>query len=212
MAFERKMSQEVGSTKSEYANLKPGEHEGRLLYVADLGLQERNYAGEEKPPCQQVSLCIEILDNPVTIDGKEVPRIMWTKPFNIFRTMSGLGKELEYYKAFNTTAEEDDVADWDSVLNMPCFVVVKNKQVQDKLYDEIVSIAPIPAKYRDSVGKSSFTDHCSAGADDSDSPAIKSLFGLAKYIHEKRITESSKPTLKEVKSEAHEEFDDDIPF
>jgi len=212
MPFERKMSQDVGSNKSEYENLKPGEYEGRLLYVSDLGLQERNYAGDEKPPCQQISLCIEILDNPVTIDGKEVPRIMWTKPFNIFRTMSGLGKELEYYKAFSPTAEEDEVADWDSVLSVPCTVIVKNKPVQDKLYDEIVGLAPIPAKYRDSVVKSSFTDHCSAGAEDIDSPAIKSLFGLAKYVHEKRITESSKPTLKVVESGVDEEFDDDIPF
>lgn len=212
MAFERAMSQEVSSSKTEYSNLIPGEYEGRLVYVADLGMQERNYAGEEKPPCQQISLCVEVLDNTVTIDGKEAPRILWTKPFNIFRTMSGLGKELEYYKAFKPSAEEGQVADWESALGMPCTVVIKNKQVQDKVYDEVAGLAPIPAKYRDSVSKSSFTDQCLAGAEDSDSPAIKSLFGLAKYIHEKRITESNKPELKAVKSDAHEEFDDDIPF
>lgn len=212
MTFQRLMSEEVSSSKVEYSNLEPGEYEGRLVYVADLGMQERNYAGEEKPPCQQISLCVEILDNTVVIDGKEAPRILWTKPFNIFRIMSGLGKELEYYKAFKPSAEEDQVADWESVLGMPCTVVIKNRKSQDRVYDEVSSLAPIPAKYQESVAKSSFTDQCLAGAEDSDSPAIKSLFGLAKYIHDKRITESNKPELKAVQSDVHEDFDDDVPF
>lgn len=206
------MSQEVAPNKTEYSNLPAGEYEARLVYVTDLGLQEREYLGESKPPCQQISLCIEILENPVTIDGKEVPRLLWTKPFNIFRTMSLLGKELQYYKAFRPTAEEDQIADWESALGMPCFALVKNNQVKDRTYDEIAGLSFVPAKYHDVYPDSSITDSCLADSEDSNSPAIKALFGLAKFVHEKRIIEDNKPKLSTVESEKDEDLDDDIPF
>ena len=51
MAINRVSPQAEKSTATiEYTNVAEGEHEGRLVYVADLGLQERNFAGEEKPP------------------------------------------------------------------------------------------------------------------------------------------------------------------
>ena len=97
----------------EYENLTEGEHEARLIYVADCGMQLREYKGEVKPPSQQIALCFEVLGSTVKIDGVEQPRIIWSKPFNIFGTMSGLSTEYEMFKAFVPTAKEDTVADWE---------------------------------------------------------------------------------------------------
>ena len=120
MAINRVSPQAEKSTSTiEYTNVPEGEHEGRLVYVADLGLQERNFAGEEKPPAQQLSLGIELVGQEQTLsDGGTLPRILWSKPFNIFQTMNERGNEYKYYKMFVPTARDGEVADWDKVLGM----------------------------------------------------------------------------------------------
>lgn len=201
---------------SGYSNLTAGEYEGRLAYVADLGLQEREYMGESKPPAQQISLAIEVLGNPVMIDGVEQPRLLWTKPFNIFYEMNEKGNELKYYKVFDPSASEGEVADWDSVLGKPCNVHVKSVagkgENAGKVYDNIDSLSPIPAKYQDKVADSTITDQCVGDADDENNPAQSALFGLAKYVYDKRINAGSKPELKAVDAADDENFNDAVPF
>ena len=176
--------------KSDFINLPEGEYEGRLIYVADLGLQERSYKGEEKPPAQQISLGIELLGQTVEFDGETKPRLMWTKSFNIFSTMNEKGKEYMYYSVFNPKAEVDTVADWDKVLGEPCSVTVRHRQGKgeyaDSVFDEISSLAPIPSKYRASVPEAELKP-CVGDAEDPDNAATKALYGLSKYIWNKRL-------------------------
>jgi hypothetical protein len=202
----------------EYTNLEAGEHEGRLVYVADLGLQEREYMGESKPPAQQLSLGIEIIGQTVSIDNKEVPRILWVKPFNVFYTLTEKGNEMKYFSVFEPTAQEGSVADWDAVLGLPCNVVVKHKKGKgensNRVYDEISNLTPIPAKYQEGVGAALTTDMAVGDADDENNAATKALFGLAKFVFDKRISEN-KPKLavvKELVSDEDDDFEDDIPF
>jgi hypothetical protein len=216
MALNR-TSPQAESTNStvEYTNLAEGEHEGRLVYVADLGLQERSYMGEEKPPAQQISLGIEVMGNAVNVDGTMRPRLLWTKPFNIFQKMDERGNEYKYFKTFQPTAQDGQVADWDSVLGTPCNVIVKHQVTGDRTYDNIDSITPIPAKYQDAVAASEFTDACVGDCNDENNAAQKAMFGLARFVFEKRISPKSKPDLKVVsaaESGADVEFSDDIPF
>jgi len=217
MALNRKssVSTTTASSDVEYTNLKEGEYEGRLVYVADLGLQEREYMGESKPPAQQISLGIEILGNTVVVDGKEQPRLLWTKPFNIFYEMNEKGNEYKYYKTFDSTAKEGQVADWDSVLGKPCNVLVVNVAGKgdnaNRLYDNIDSISPIPTKYQDSVDASTVTDMAVGDADDDNNPAQRAMFGLPRYIFDRRIKGGNNGT--EAKAvESSEDFDDAIPF
>lgn len=187
MALKRRTPQNEGG--EEYAKLEPGEYMGRLVYVADLGLQERSFKGETKPPCQQISLGIEILNEPVIIDGQEVPRILWTKPFNIFHKMNEKSKEFQMYRVFDTKAQPDTVADWEAVLGMPCNVVVGRKEGKDgREYDEIVNITAIPSKFRDNVPPAQ-TEPCVGDADDENNPATKALYGLARWKWEHRLDE-----------------------
>lgn len=215
MALNRKSPLAEKNTDSnvEYDNIPEGQHEGRLVYVADLGLQERSYKGEEKPPAQQLSLGIELVGKTITIDGKEQPRVLWTRPFNIFYQLNDMGKELAMYKVFSPTAKEGQVADWDSVLGLPCDVTVVHKQGTDgNTYDNIDNITGIPERYQDNVGAALTTDMAVGDSEDENNPATKALFGLAKYIHGKRLS-SNAPVLKSVTAdESKEEFKDDIPF
>jgi hypothetical protein len=221
MALKRRSTMPETKTNNdnvEYTNLEAGEHEGRLVYVADLGLQEREYMGESKPPAQQLSLGIEIIGQTVSIDNKEVPRILWTKPFNVFYTLTEKGNEMKYFSVFDASAQEGSVADWDAVLGLPCNVVVKHTKGKgensNRVYDNISNLTPIPAKYQEGVGAALTTDMAVGDADDENNAATKALFGLAKFVFDKRINEN-KPKLAVVKdsvSDEDEDFEDDIPF
>ena len=217
MALNRRssVSTTAASSEVEYTNLKEGEYEGRLVYVADLGLQEREYMGESKPPATQISLGIEILGETAMVDGKEQPRLLWTRPFNIFYEMNEKGNEYKYYKVFEPSAKEGQVADWDSVLGKPCNVLVKNVagkgENASRLYDNIDSISPIPAKYQADVSPSTITDQAVGDADDENNPAQRAMFGLPRYIFDRRIKGgNNKAEAKAV--ESSEDFDDAIPF
>ena len=211
MALNRTSPKQTTNSTVEYENLTEGEHEGRLVYVADLGLQERSYKGETKPPAQQIALGIEIIGSKVTIDGKAQPRLLWTKPFNIFYQMNELGNEYKYYKTFNSSAKVDTEADWDSVLGQACNVIVKHQVSGDNKYDNIADLTSIPAKYRDSVADATITDMAVGNCDDENNTAQKAMFGLAKYVFDKRITKQS-AQLSPVSQGEPESFADDIPF
>lgn len=188
MPLKRRTPQQEGGNE-EYSKLEPGEYIGRLVYVADLGLQERSYKGDVKPPCQQISLGIEILDHPVTIDGAEVPRILWTKPFNIFHKMGEKSKEFEMYRVFDPKAQAGEVANWESVLGVPCNVIVGREQGKDgREYDKIENLTAIPSQFRKGIPEAQ-TVPCIGDADDENNPATKALYGLAKWKWEHRIDE-----------------------
>lgn len=211
MGFERKFKPS-STSKIDYDNLSEGEHEARLIYVADCGLQLRDFQGDVKPPAQQIALCFEVLGSTITVDGAEQPRIIWSKPFNIFGRMSGLSTEYGMYKAFVPTAQEETIADWESVLGKPVNIIIKHhKKDADTTYDNVAGVSPIPAKYQDKVEKAVTTNFAIADSEDADSPAIKSLFGLAKFVHDKRLLGNEGDSSEE---EAFDDavFDDAVPF
>ena len=217
MALVRRVVETENTSSVEYENLEAGEHEGRLVYVADLGLQHREYMGEVKPPAQQISLGIEIVGKSITVDGQEQPRLLWTQPFNIFSTMNERGKELPYYKAFDPSAEEGQIADWDSVLGMPCNVYIKHingkGEYANRKFDNIESLSPIPSKYQKDV-EANRIEPAIGDAEDPNNPATQALYGLALYVYNKRLgndyqyNPDSNVEIKEAKAD----FEDDIPF
>jgi hypothetical protein len=216
MAINRVSPQAEKSTSTiEYTNVAEGEHEGRLVYVADLGLQERNFAGEEKPPAQQLSLGIELVGQEQTLsDGGTLPRILWSKPFNIFQTMNERGNEYKYYKMFVPTARDGEVADWDKVLGMPINVVVSHSKSGDRTYDNISSMSAIPTKYQSQVTAAATTEMAVGDAEDENNIATKAMFGLVKYLHDKRVNGPvvEKSTPVKAKAVADTEFAEEIPF
>jgi len=193
-------------------NLVDGqEYEGRLVYVADLGLQAREFKGEVKDPAQQLSLGIEIIGETVEFeDGSTKPKILWTSPFYIYSKMSDKGKEYFYYKVFEPTAQADSVPEWEEQLNKPCSVTIKHASKDGNTYDNIGSITPIPKKYQNSVGEA-VTEPCIGDADDPNNEATKALFGLAKWAYDRRLNEDAY-VGKDKDIELGYPNDDEIPF
>jgi len=187
MALARR-TESTGSSSggSDIPNLEAGEHEGRLVYVADLGLQKQEYKGEVKPDAQQIALGIEIVGQTIELDGKEVPRYLWTKPFNIFATLTPKGNELKMFSVFDPSANEGELPDWEAQLGKPCSVVVEHVHKDDNVYDNIKSVLSIPAKYQDGVEAASLSPAI-GDSDEADNVVNKALFGLAKYVFDKRV-------------------------
>ena len=214
MAIKRRGEQQTSERTDPIPNLEGGEHEVRLRYVADLGLHTNEYKGEKKPDVQKLALGIEIVGETVEIDGEQKPRLLWTNGFNIFHTMTERGKELQMYKVFNPTAREGEVADWDSVINEPCNVVVTHVKGKgdnaDRTYDNIDQLNSIPAKYKKDVEVGLITDGCTGDVDDEDNPAQAATFGLPRWFIDNRLEEET-PSLP-AESYETDGFDDDIPF
>lgn len=186
--LKRKSPKSSGASKVVSGILQEGaEVEARLIYVADLGLQERNYKNEEKPPAQQLSLGFEAIGEFVELeDGTKIPKVMWTLPFYVYHELTDKGKELQYYKIFDPTAKAGEVADWEKVLLSPCSLTVGNNSKDGVTYDNIAGIAPIPKKYQGKVGSATI-EPCIGDSEDEENPCTKALFGLVKYVWDKRI-------------------------
>jgi hypothetical protein len=215
MSLKRRTQNTASESTIEYENLEIGEHEARLVYVADLGLQEREYKGETKPPAQQISLGLEIIGKSVTLEDKELPRLLFTNPFNIFSNLTEKGKELEFYRVFNPSAVEDTDADWESYLGSPCNVIVKHTKGKgdnkDKIFDNISHLAPIPKKYQDGV-EAALTSPAIGDADDPENIVTKSLYGLSKYVYDRRIEEEEEAPKARHNHQAQADIGDAEPW
>ena len=241
MGLNRKKATEVVANENEeyiWDNLEEEDYDGRLAYVADLGLQINEYKGDFKGNFQQISLGIEVIGEGVEDeDGEMQARILWTKPFFIYDSLTEKGTELKYYKLFVPKAQEGDDPDWDAQLGKPVSVSVVHVQGKgdnkDKTYDNVESLSKIPKKYLDDVGEA-IAETGIGDSDDADNFVTKGLFGLPKFVFDKRIVEDEqeeeeekpakkKPAKKEraaakkakkagKKKAADEDEDDENPF
>ena len=240
MGLNRKKATEVaGGDNDDYIweNLEEDSYDCRLAYIADLGLQANEYKGDFKGNFQQIALGVEVIGEGVEDeDGELLPRILWTKPFYIYDSLTEKGTELKYYKLFVPKAQEGDDPDWEAQLGKPISAEVVHVQGtgdnKDKKYDNIASLDKIPKKYQKDVGEAI----AEVGIGDSDDPknfVTKGLFGLPKFVFDKRIVEdeeeekdddepakpkkkakkaSAKKAKKASKEEDDDEDDDENPF
>lgn len=186
-----------GGDYADIPNLEAGEHEGRLVYVADLGLQHQVYKGEDKGNIQQIALGIEVVGQTYeTEDGEAKPRYLWTKPFNIFATLTEKGNELKMYSVFDASANDGELPDWEAQLGKPCSIVVEHVHKDDKVYDNIKSVLPIPAKYQDGVEAASI-EFAIGDSDEKDNVVNKALFGLTKFVFAKKVGAEDTPATNE---------------
>jgi len=178
MSLDRKITTKT-SSDSDYQSLEAGEYDARLVYVADLGVHQDEYKGEVKNPAQKIALGLEIVGKTITIDGEEKPRYLWTRPFNIFSTLTPKGNELKFYSVFDSSATEGDVPDWDAQIGKACSLIMNQN---DKGYDNITTIVAIPSKYQDDIKPATLE----GGVGTSDS-VINALFGLTRWAYDNRL-------------------------
>jgi len=98
---------------------------------------------------------------------------------------------------------------------MPINVVVSHSKSGDRTYDNISSMSSIPSKYQEQVAKAETTQMSVGDAEDENNVATKAMFGLVKYLHDKRVNGpvAEKSTPVKAKAVADTEFaEEDIPF
>lgn len=187
----RVQAAEPTTSNVEYDNLDETDYDSRLVMVADLGLQEPHPSSESQNPVQSIALGLEICGEDVTVDGETRPRFMWTKPFNIYATLTERGSEIDYYSVFDPSAKPGDVSDWDAQLGKPCSVRIEHVEGkgknEGKVFDNIAKIVAIPEKYRADVPPARM-DCLIGDADEPDNHVNTMLFGLAKYVFDKRLS------------------------
>jgi len=222
MSLNRQSPQGTSSSESnnEYENLAAGEHEGRLVYVADLGFHTKEYQGEFKGNFQNLSLGIEIVGKTFKMDDKEHPVMMWSRAFPLYDTLNEKAGEYAAYKAFVPTAVEGDVPDWEAQLGKPVNVIVthtKDKKDASKVYDNIGSLISIPTKYQEGVTAATITPSAGNGEE-----VVKALYGLSKWLFERQLSDDQlgRQHQQEANADAASQnmddsmagMDDDIPF
>ena len=191
----------------EWVNLEEGDFAARLVAVADLGLQRKEFKGDFKGNYQQIALGLEVLGEGMEDEetGEWLARILWTAPFYIYPSKVGK-KELEYFKVFNPKAKEEDLPDWESVLGDACYVYVTNVEGKGenkgKVYDNITTLTRMPTPEQKKQEEA--TEILGMGdADDPKNPVTAILRGLAKHVFDKRISDDA--VVEEVEDEEEEE-------
>jgi hypothetical protein len=207
MPLKRRTPESAPTAFEPLPNMTPGDYEGRLVYVADLGLQAGMiYRGEQKKDTQQIALGFEIIGETIELDGQDFPRVLWTNPFNVFSALTAKGKELVFYSIFVPDAKENQVPQWEKQLGKPASIVVINAPGKgdnaDKLYDNIERVSAIPLKYQENIGEAQIVPFI-GDADDEENPCTKALFGLAKYCWTNRIDGNNSDDNA---------ADDDVPY
>jgi len=221
MSLNRQAPQGTPKSESsiEYQNLEVGEHEGRLVYVADVGFHRREYMGDFKGNFQNLCLGIEIVGKTFTMDGEEKPVMMWTKAFPVYQNMFENSGEFKMYSAFVPTAQDKDVPDWEALLGTPVNVIVEHtpdKKDSSKVYDNVAALAPIPAKYQSGVAAATLAPAAGNGED-----VQQALYGLAKWLFDNQLSQAD--LGNDYATEANADHasaagepikfdDDDIPF
>lgn len=176
--------------ESTYTPLNAGEYPGRLVYIADLGVHQDTYKGELKDPCRKFTLGIELIGETYEIEGEVFPKLMWLRPFNVYKKMTEKGGEFKAYKTFDKNAKPDTVPDWEAQLGKPCTVVVEHNSKEGKTYDNIESLLSVPDAFKDAIGEAQLS--CKVNdADNPDDEVNQALFGLAKYVYDKRLEEEA---------------------
>lgn len=126
---------------SEIKQLDPGVYTGIASQIIDLGVQENLMFGKQQ---RKVIIVWNIVGEYVTINDKEVPRVMSKEYTMSLGEKSTLRKDLEAWRGRPFSAEELEGFDLKNVLNVPCQLQLIQKESNGKTFLNIASIMSIP--------------------------------------------------------------------
>jgi len=181
MAIER-----VSTSNKENNNvaLPAGEYDGKLVYVADLGLIRDEYKGEVTER-QKIVLGIEILGKEVEldVDGEKVtkPLVLWSKAFNIYAKTSSKSIEFKFATVFDPSFKGGVAFDWEEVLGSPVSVALT--VTDDGKFNNVASLMPIPARFAASLDEAVSDPY--AGRYDEE-PIKSNIYGLPLWLVKNR--------------------------
>lgn len=133
----------------EITPVPAGSYPGRLVVLADLGLQpQRPYQGDEKAPAYEILVTFELSDEfMVDEDGNEdktKPR--WVSDnFPLYPLQSARANSTKAYLALDPEAKYG--GDWSQLIEAPVMItVVVNESKNGRKYNNIAGLAPMRPK------------------------------------------------------------------
>lgn len=217
-------AREVSSVSSfkRHPAIEPGAYPGRVVMVANIGVQtQRDFKGETKPPRMELLVTYELLDEFLKDedgnDDLEKPRWM-SERFGFSNLESDRATSTKRYYALD--ADEVYGGDWLQLISTPCMVNVvnytnKNKEIRDKI-SNVSSMRPKEASKAPPLLNTPVTF-------DFYSPDLESLQALPKWVR-KVISEAvnyegsrvealmSQVVEDRIKEDLSNDLDDEIPF
>lgn len=129
--------------------LAPATYPGRLVQIIDLGLQSRNFQGENKEPMRKIATVWEFVDEFLEDeDGKprkDKPRWI-TEEFPLHNLKSERATSTKRYLALDPSQKFK--GDWPSLLNIPALITIihnKNEKTQ-RVYENVAAVAAMREK------------------------------------------------------------------
>lgn len=155
---------------------KAGTQPARLLFIADLGVQERTpYQGKARPPARQLWWCYELVNDKFEYKDEIVPFRLSPAQLNV-----SMDPKSQMFKLINAHDPGGDLnGDLEKFLNLPCLVTVVHAKVGENTYANFAGVMQAPegfpvAELHDSPQLFSF-----------DKPTPEAFQALPNYIREK---------------------------
>lgn len=140
-----------GGSGGQRPELEAGTYPARLVQVIDLGLQpQRSHQGQPKPPRHSIMTTYELNDEFMLDDEGEADedRPLWVgEDFPMYPLSSDLAKSTKRYLALDP--EQYHEGDWSAVVAEAVNVTIVINKTGDRVYQNIVSTAPMRAKDKD---------------------------------------------------------------
>lgn len=128
--------------------IEVGAYPARVVQVLDLGLQaQRPYQGKEKPPVHEIMLTYELTDEfCLDEDGNEdTEKPRWiSENFPLHSLDADLAKSTKRY--FSLDPDEVHGGDFTALIDTPCMVTVTQREVGDKVYNNVGSVSGMRPK------------------------------------------------------------------
>lgn len=126
---------------SEIKQLDPGVYTGIASQIVDLGVQENSMFGKKQ---RKLMIVWNIVGEYVTVNDKQLPRVMSKEYTMSLSEKSTLRKDLEAWRGRPFTSEELEGFDLRNILNVPCQLQLIQKEANGKTFLNIASIMSIP--------------------------------------------------------------------
>lgn len=142
----------LANPKKQYAKLEPGTYPCRVLQVVDLGVQiQRPYKEEPKPPCQEILITYEFLDEFMPDDDgnpdPERPRVL-SEYWPLHPMGNERARSTQRYQNMDPTNEFG--GDWEQLIGKPVLVTLalnpgRGKHV-GKWFEKVMAVTPMRKK------------------------------------------------------------------
>lgn len=148
-----KANPNAGANRVAQPDMDAGVYPARVVQLIDMGIQpQRAHEGKDKPPCQEIMLTYELVDEFMVDEDGEIledkPRwVSETLPF--YGLFADRAKSTQRYYALDP--KEDLEGDFAKTVGMACNVTIVINKKGDKVYTNVASIAAMRPKDADKL-------------------------------------------------------------